>query len=102
VLAPIAPSPETAHVPPATRRLLPRLARRDDLLVGVVAEAVPGVHDADLASAAPAPPTLPADAAALVTGQVADRAGPIAVLDAAAVLALRDRVDRRRGGPTAA
>ena len=74
---------------------------RDDLLVGVVAEAVPGVHDADLGSAAPAPPTLPADAAALVTGQVADRAGPIAVLDAAAVLALRDRVDRRRGGSTA-
>jgi trehalose-phosphatase len=36
VLAPIAPSPETAHVPPATRRLLHRLARRDDMLVGVV------------------------------------------------------------------
>jgi chemotaxis signal transduction protein len=73
---------------------------RDDLIVGVVAEAVPGVHDADLTSAAPAPPTLPADASALITGQVADRDGPIAVLDAAAVLALSDRVDRRRSGST--
>ena len=42
------------------------------------------------------PPTLTADAASLVLGQVADRSGPIAVLDAAAVLALRERVDRRR------
>jgi chemotaxis signal transduction protein len=46
----------------------------------------------------PAPPTVTGEAAALVTGQVSDRTGPLAVLDAAAVLALRDRVDRRRGG----
>jgi purine-binding chemotaxis protein CheW len=87
----------TPTVPlPSSARLV--VVSRNDLLVGVVAEAVPGVHDADLAAAAPAPPTLPPDAAALVTGQVADRSGPIAVLDAAAVLALRERVDRRRGG----
>ena len=49
-----------------------------------------------LADPAPPPPTLTADAASLVLGQVADRPGPIAVLDAAAVLVLRERVDRRR------
>ena len=38
------------------------------------------------------------DAGRLVLGQVADRHGPIAVLDVGAVLALRDRVDRRRHG----
>ena len=62
----------------------------------MVAEAVPGVYDGELADPAPAPPTLTADAASLVLGQVADRSGPIAVLDAAAVLMLRERVDRRR------
>jgi purine-binding chemotaxis protein CheW len=89
----------TASVPLASSARLV-VVSRDDLIVGVVAEAVPGVHDADLTSAAPAPPTLPADASALITGQVADRDGPIAVLDAAAVLALSDRVDRRRSGST--
>lgn len=72
---------------------------RDDLVVGVVAEAVPGVYSGDLTDPLPAPPTLTGEAAALVAGQVSDRTGPLAVLDAAAVLALRDRVDRRRGGP---
>ena len=73
---------------------------RGDLVVGLVAEAVPGVYDrrALHADTAPVPPTLSAEAAVLVTGQVSDAAGPIAVLDAGAVLGLRDRVDRRRGG----
>ena len=70
---------------------------RDDVVVGVVAEAVPGVYSGDLTDHAPAPPTLTGEAAALVVGQVSDRNGPLAVLDAAAVLALRERVDRRRG-----
>lgn len=69
---------------------------RGDMAVGVVAEAVPGVHDASVADPAPPPPTLTAEAARLVTGQVSDRTGPVAVLDVSAVLALRDRVDRRR------
>jgi purine-binding chemotaxis protein CheW len=69
---------------------------RDAVVAGVVAEAVPGVYDGELADPAPPPPTLTADAASLVLGQVADRSGPIAVLDAAAVLMLRERVDRRR------
>ena len=81
---------------PGSARLV--VLSRDGVVAGVVAEAVPGVYDGDLTSAAPAPPTLAAAAAALVTGQVNDRTGPLAVLDAAAVLALRDQVDRRRHG----
>ena len=69
---------------------------RGDVVAGVIAEAVPGVYDGELADPAPPPPTLTADAGALVLGQVADLAGPVAVLDAAAILALRERVDRRR------
>jgi chemotaxis signal transduction protein len=71
---------------------------RDDLVVGLVAEAVPGVYDEPLDDVAPPPPTLSPEAARLVTGQVSDARGPVAVLDVAAVLALRDRVDRRRHG----
>jgi hypothetical protein len=44
------------------------------------------------------PATLPAETARLVSGQVTDALGPIAVLDVEALLALRDRVDRRRHG----
>ena len=71
---------------------------RGDLVAGVLAEAVPGVHDGELAEQTPPPPTIGADAALLVTGQVADAIGPLAVLDVGAVLALRDRVGRRRHG----
>jgi chemotaxis signal transduction protein len=71
---------------------------RGDLVAGLVAEAVPGVYDAAVDDAAPLPPTLAVDAARLVRGQVADARGPIAVLDVEAVLALRERVDRRRHG----
>lgn len=69
---------------------------RDDVAVGLVAEAVPGVYDEPLDAMEPPPPTLSPEAARLVTGQVADAKGPVAVLDVAAVLALRERVDRRR------
>lgn len=86
-----------ATVPLASSARLVVLSR-EDVVVGVVAEAVPGVHDGDLDDPAAPPPTLGADAAQLVLGQVADRHGPVAVLDAGAVLALRDRVDRRRRG----
>jgi chemotaxis signal transduction protein len=75
---------------------------RDDVVVGVVAESVPGVYSGALTDPVPAPPTLTGEAAALVAGQVSDRAGPLAVLDAVAVLALRERVDRRRGGSSPA
>lgn len=83
---------------PTSARLV--VLSRGDLVAGLLAEAVPGVQDAPLPDAGlePAPATLAADAARLVTGQVRDRAGPVAVLDTGAVLALRERVDRRRHG----
>lgn len=65
---------------------------------GLVAEAVPGVQDVPIDALQPPPPTLTRDAANLVEGQVIDRLGPVAVLSVPAVLALRDRVDRRRHG----
>ena len=84
-------------VPLATSARLVVLAR-GDVVAGVLAEAVPGVYDGELGDPAPPPPTLTTEASALVIGQVSDSAGPVAVLDAEAVLALRDRVDRRRHG----
>ena len=87
----------TPTVPLASSARLVVLARAE-VVVGVVAEAVPRVHDGDLGELAPAPPTLGPDAGLLVLGQLTDRLGPVAVLDAGAVLALRDRVDRRRHG----
>jgi chemotaxis signal transduction protein len=88
-----------ATVPLATSARLVVLTR-DGVVAGVLAEAVPGVHDASLGETElePAPPTLTADARLLVAGQVSDRSGPVAVLDTGAVLALRARVDRRRHG----
>jgi chemotaxis signal transduction protein len=88
---------DTAPVPLAGSARLVVVAH-DDVVVGLVAEAVPGVYDDGLDDAAPAPPTLSADAARLVSGQLSDAYGPVAVLDVAAVLALRERVDRRRHG----
>ena len=66
------------------------------MTAGIVAEAVPGVYDVSLLDAAPPPATLPEEAARIVSGQVTDGQGPIAVLDVEALLALRDLVDRRR------
>lgn len=64
--------------------------------VGVLAEAVPGVHDGALAPVEPLPPTTMEGVAALLHGQLLDAHGPLGVLDAAAVLALRDRMPRGR------
>jgi chemotaxis signal transduction protein len=69
-----------------------------ELTAGLVAEAVPGVYDGALDVMAPPPATLPVEASRLVSGQVSDKHGPIAVLDASAILRLRERVDRRRHG----
>ncbi len=81
---------------PGSARLV--VVGRDDVVVGLVAEAVPGVHDALLGDPAPPPQTLPPEARRLVVGQVSDGRGPVAVLDVSAVLALREGVDRRRHG----
>ena len=74
------------------------VVQAESVTAGLVAEAVPGVYDVSLLDAAPPPATLPAEAARIVSGQVVDALGPIAVLDVHALLALRDRVDRRRHG----
>ena len=68
----------------------------DDVLLGVLAEAVPGVHPGDVADADPPPATLAGEAALLVRGQVTDRLGPVAVLDPQALFSLRRRLDRAR------
>lgn len=83
---------ESVHLPGSARLLV---ISRDGVVAGVLAEAVPGVYDGELADVAPAPATLPRSAAALVVGQVTDREGPLAVLDVGAVLALREAIDRR-------
>lgn len=85
----------TPVVPLASSARLLVLAR-GDVLVGLLTEAVPGVYDAPLTDTAPPPPTLSADAARLVSGQVSDDFGPVAVLDVGAVLALGERLERRR------
>ena len=81
---------------PSSARLL--VLAGSGCTVGLIAEAVPGVHPGSLDEATPAPATLSAGAAELVSGQVLDAYGPIAVLDAGAVLALRTRLDGRRRG----
>lgn len=71
---------------------------RGEFTAGLLAEAVPGVYDVAIDAMSAPPATLPPEAAMLVAGQVTDLLGPIAVLDVEALLALRDRVDRRRHG----
>jgi purine-binding chemotaxis protein CheW len=71
---------------------------RGELTAGLIAEAVPGVYDIAIDAMSVPPATLPPEAARLVAGQVTDALGPIAVLDVDALLALRERVDRRRHG----
>jgi purine-binding chemotaxis protein CheW len=71
---------------------------RAEVTAGLVAEAVPGVYDVAIDALSAPPATLPPEAARLVAGQVSDALGPIAVLDVPALLALRERVDRRRHG----
>jgi purine-binding chemotaxis protein CheW len=82
-------------VPLATSaRLL--VVSRGEVVVAIVAEMVPGVFDRSVSEIQPPPATLAGDAARLVLGQAYDGAGPFAVLDVEAVLAMRDRLDRRR------
>lgn len=84
-------------VPLASSARLLVLARAD-VVVGVVAEMVPGVYDGEVDAVQSPPATLAGEAARLVAGQLSDASGPLAVLDVGAVLALRDRLDRRRSG----
>lgn len=72
---------------------------RGGSMVGVVAERVDGVIEVDPESVEPPLLTLPAEAGALLEGQLTDEHGPVGVVDAAAVFALRHRVGvARRAG----
>jgi purine-binding chemotaxis protein CheW len=72
---------------------------RNGVAVGVVAERVDGVIVVDPGALEPALVTLPAEAGALLEGQLTDENGPVGVVDAGAVFALRHRVGAvRRAG----
>lgn len=64
--------------------------------VGVMAERVDGVVDVDVEALEPALVTLPAEAGALLEGQLTDEQGPVGVVDAGAVFALRHRIGTTR------
>ena len=67
--------------------------------VGLVAERVDGVIDVDTDALEPVLLTLQAEAGALLEGQLTDEQGPVGVVDAGAVFALRHRVGvARRAG----
>ena len=81
----------------ADRRLV--VLSRQGIAAGVLAERVEGVVDVDPSQLEPALLTLPAEAGALLEGQVTDGEGPIGVIDAGAVFALRQRAGMvRRAG----
>lgn len=72
---------------------------RNGSMVGLVAERVDGVIDVDTEALEPALLTLPAEAGALLEGQLTDDNGPVGVVDATAVFALRHRIGvARRAG----
>jgi purine-binding chemotaxis protein CheW len=73
--------------------------QRGGSAVGVVAERVDGVIEVDETGLEPTLLTLPAEAGALLAGQITDDEGPVGVVDAGAVFALRHRVGvARRAG----
>jgi len=72
---------------PSSARLL--VLSVDGIEAGLIGEAVAGLLEAGETSPEPPPATASALAASLVTGVVTDSAGPISLLDATAVLALR-------------
>lgn len=68
----------------------------DGVNVGLLADGVDGTAPLDQEAVEPSLAHLPAGAAALLAGQVTDAAGPIGLLDLAAVFALSDTLDRSR------
>lgn len=72
---------------------------RASVSVGVIAERVEGVLPVDPEALEPPLLTLSAEAGALLEGQVTDSDGPVGVVDAGAVFALRHRFGAvRRAG----
>ena len=64
---------------------------RAPVSVGLIAERVEGVLTVDPDELEPPLLTLPAEAGALLEGQITDSQGPVGVIDANAVFALRHR-----------
>jgi purine-binding chemotaxis protein CheW len=77
---------ETLPLPSSARLLVLSM---DGVEVGMVVEAVAGLLEAGDSDPEPPPATASVSAASLVLGVVSDQAGPISLLDARAVLALR-------------
>lgn len=71
---------------------------RGGVSVGVQADRVDGVLEVDLEAIEPPLLTLPAEAGTLLQGSLTDADGPVGVIDATAVFALRHRVGARRAG----
>jgi purine-binding chemotaxis protein CheW len=86
--APLAPLPTSA-------RLV--VLSLDDVECGVVADMVPGLLECSVAELEPPPATTATGIAALVRA-VVDDDGPVAMLDAASVLGLRDLLPSARRG----
>ena len=84
--APLAPLPTSA-------RLV--VLSEDDVECGLVADMVPGLLDCDPRSLEPMPATASSGIGPLVRG-VIDDGGPVALLDTAAVLRLRDQLPTAR------
>jgi chemotaxis signal transduction protein len=72
---------------PSSARLL--VLSVDGIEAALIAEAVSGLLEAGSEDPEPTPATAAPTAASLITGVVGDAAGPISLLDAAAVLRLR-------------
>jgi len=69
---------------------------RAPVSVGAIADRVEGVITVDVDDLEPPLLTLPPEAGSLLQGQVTDQDGPVGVIDATAVLALRHRVGAAR------
>ena len=85
----------------ADRNSLPTSARllvlsEDGVEAGFLAEAVAGLLEAGSAVTAAAPATATAAATSLVRGVLSDSVGPLSLLDASALLALRAELPRVR------
>ena len=79
---------------PSSARLL--VLSVDGIEAGLIGEAVAGLLESGDAAPEAPPATASARTASLVTGVVSDGAGPISLLDAAAVLRLRSELPTAR------
>jgi purine-binding chemotaxis protein CheW len=75
---------------PTSARLL--VLSVDGIEAGMIGEAVSGLLEAGATNPEPTPATASSQVTTLVTGVVSDSAGPISLLDAAAVLRLRSEL----------